>query len=114
MLKRALATTAMAAGLSGCAATAVYDIATAPVKTVRGGVGAAAKTYDLLTTSQSEADEKRGRAIRHGEERLDRLERRYGRHREDCLDGDDHACRDAQDEYDEIMELRPTVPAVRN
>ena len=51
--------------LSGCiigtvAETAV-DVATLPVKAVAKGV-------DLATTSQSEADEKRGRALRKAEE----------------------------------------------
>ena len=48
--------------LSGCtvARTAV-DIATIPVKVVSSGV-------DAATTSQSEADEKRGREIRKAEE----------------------------------------------
>ena len=49
--------------LSGCytvAKTAV-DVATLPVKAVSKGV-------DLATTSQSEADEKRGRAMRKAEE----------------------------------------------
>ena len=51
--------------LSGCivgtvAETAV-DVATLPVKAVAKGV-------DLATTSQSEADQKRGRAMREAEE----------------------------------------------
>ena len=51
--------------LSGCivgtvAETAV-DVATLPVKVVAKGV-------DLATTSQSEADQKRGRAMREAEE----------------------------------------------
>jgi hypothetical protein len=45
------------------------DIVTLPVK-------AASKTVDVLTTSQSEADEKRGRAIREYEECLGKEERR--------------------------------------
>ena len=63
--------------LGGCvvgtmASTAV-DVVTLPVK-------AAGKTVDVLTTSQSEADEKRGRQIREREdcmgEELRRAERR--------------------------------------
>ncbi|MFC7535861.1 hypothetical protein ACFQPG_00595 [Sphingomonas sp. GCM10030256] len=55
--------------LSGCvvgtiASTAV-DIATLPVKAASAGV-------DAVTTSQSEADEKRGRQIRKDEERRGR------------------------------------------
>lgn len=55
--------------VSGCVSTLV-DVATAPVKVVSKGV-------DLATTSQSEADEKRGREIRRREERLAKLEREY-------------------------------------
>ena len=55
--------------LSGCvvgtvASTAV-EIATLPVKAVSSGV-------DAVTTSQSEADEKRGRELRKEEERRGR------------------------------------------
>ena len=50
--------------LSGCVVTAAktaVDIVTLPVKVVAKGV-------DLATTSQSEADENRGRALRKAEE----------------------------------------------
>ena len=47
--------------LGGCLAKTVVDVATAPVKIASKGV-------DLATTSQSEADEKRGREIRKHEE----------------------------------------------
>ena len=58
--------------LSGCivgtvAETAV-DIATIPVKVVSAGV-------DAATTSQSEADEKRGRELRKAEEERGRQQR---------------------------------------
>lgn len=59
--------------LSGCAigtvAGAAIDLATLPVKVVSAGV-------DAATTSQSEADQKRGRQIRQEEERLGRERRR--------------------------------------
>jgi hypothetical protein len=51
----------MALPLSGCIAQTAVDLVTLPVK-------AASKTVDVLTTSQSEADEKRGRALRLREE----------------------------------------------
>lgn len=56
----------LAPALSGCvvgtiASTAV-DVATLPVKAVSAGV-------DAVTTSQSEADQKRGRELREDEER---------------------------------------------
>ncbi|HWH22153.1 MAG TPA: hypothetical protein VNT25_02505 [Allosphingosinicella sp.] len=58
----------------GCIAKTALDVATLPVK-------AASKTVDVLTTSQSEADEKRGRAIRKREECLGEEQRRARRQR---------------------------------
>jgi len=61
--------------LSGCIAKTAVDVVTLPVK-------AASKTVDVLTTSQSEADEKRGRQIRLYEEcvgKEDRRARKEGR-----------------------------------
>ncbi|WP_300973011.1 hypothetical protein [Sphingomonas sp. LHG3406-1] len=55
-------------GACTVARTAV-DVVTLPVKVVSAGV-------DAATTSQSEADEKRGRAIREEEERLGRERRK--------------------------------------
>ena len=93
--------------LSGCLARAAADVVTAPIK-----VGS--KAVDLATTSQSEADEKRGREIRKREERLGKLERRYQRQSEDCEDGDRGACEDARETYDEIQEILPTLPVERD
>lgn len=66
---RSLLALALLPALSGCvvgtvARTAV-DVATLPVKAVSAG-------FDAVTTSQSEADETRGRAIRLEEERRGR------------------------------------------
>jgi hypothetical protein len=67
--------------LGGCIARTAVDIVTLPVKVAAAGV-------DAVTTSQSEADEKRGRQIRKYEEcigkeersaRKDRREPDYGR-----------------------------------
>jgi hypothetical protein len=55
--------------LSGCIARTAVDIVTLPVKAVGAGV-------DAVTTSQSEADEKRGREIRKQEEREGREARK--------------------------------------
>ncbi len=63
---------ALAPMLSGCIAQTAIDIVTLPVS-------AASKTVDVLTTSQSEADEKRGREIRKREECTAREERRAQR-----------------------------------
>lgn len=59
----------LAFSLSGCIAKAAVDVVTLPVK-------AASKTVDVLTTSQSEADEKRGRKIREYEECVGKEDRR--------------------------------------
>jgi hypothetical protein len=55
--------------LGGCIARTAVDIVTLPVKVASAGV-------DAVTTSQSEADEKRGRRIREYEECLGKEERR--------------------------------------
>jgi hypothetical protein len=70
--------------LTGCVSV-VKDVVTAPIKVV-------SKTADVLTTSQAEADEKRGREMRKREERLGKLARKADEAREDCADGDDEAC----------------------
>ena len=59
-----------AALLSGCTTVAktAVDVVTLPVKAVSAGV-------DAATTSQSEADEKRGRELRKQEEERGRLAR---------------------------------------
>ena len=58
--------------LSGCLARTAVDIVTLPVKVASAGV-------DAVTTSQAEADQRRGRQIREEEERLGRLARRCQR-----------------------------------
>lgn len=70
---------------SGCVASVVGDVVTAPIKVV-------SKTADIMTTSQSEADEKRGRELRKQEERLGKLARKRDKAREECADGDHEAC----------------------
>ncbi|MEL6530830.1 MAG: hypothetical protein AAFQ27_12785 [Pseudomonadota bacterium] len=89
--------------LSGCLAKAAADVVTAPVR-----IGS--RAVDLATTSQSEADEARGREIRRREERLGKLEREYQKESEDCRDGDQKACREAVEIRAEIEELLPTIP----
>jgi hypothetical protein len=89
--------------LGGCLAKTVADVATAPVRIASKGV-------DLATTSQSEADEKRGRELRKREARLGELERTYNRQSRACLKGNQGACRQARTTYDEIQALLPTVP----
>ena len=89
--------------LPGCLAKTVVDVATAPVKVVGKGV-------DLATTSQSEADEKRGREIRRREERLAKLERQYQKQLDDCEDGSRRACDEARDTYAEMQQIIPSIP----
>lgn len=85
--------------LSGCIASAVGAVVTAPVKIVSKGV-------DLATTSQSEADENRGRAMRKAEERLGKLQRQRDKALRKCDDGDERACADARNIEDQIDEER--------
>lgn len=86
------------AGLSGCIAKAAVDVVTAPVKV-------AGKAVDMATTSQSEADEKRGRALRERDERIGKLERRRSRLDQDCREGDDAACAESERVGAEIESL---------
>ena len=74
--------------LSGCLARTAVDIVTLPVKVVSAGV-------DAATTSQSEADQRRGREIREQEEREGREARR--REREERRQRE----RDAENQQDE-------------
>lgn len=89
--------------LPGCVGT-IVDAATLPVR-------AAGKAVDLATTSQSEADENRGREIRRREEQLSKLERAYAKQRAKCDEGSEEACAEARATYEEIQALLPTIPA---
>ena len=89
--------------LGGCVVKTVADVATAPVRVASSAV-------DMATTSQSEADENRGREIRRREERLGGLERDYARLAEDCDEGDDEACREAIAVRREMDALIPSIP----
>lgn len=93
-----------ALALQGCLAKTVLDAATLPVR-------AAGKAVDVATTSQSEADEKRGRELRKSEEELGRLERKYTKQREECREGDQQACFEARETYAEIQIAKRSVPA---
>ena len=81
--------------LSGCVvasvAGAAVDVVTLPVK-------AASKGVDLATTSQSEADEKRGRELRKAEEEAGKRDRQWA-----------EQCRRAQ-ASGEPCPPRPTAP----
>lgn len=86
---RFLALAVAALALQGCLAKAAVGIVTLPVRAVSAGV-------DAATTSQSEADEKRGRELRKRDERIGKLEREYAKQIERCQDGDEDACDKAQ------------------
>lgn len=88
--------------LSGCISTAA-KVVTAPVRIAGKGV-------DMMTTSQSEADEKRGRELRQREQRLGKLQRQHDKHMRECNDGDERACLKARDDYAEMQQILPTVP----
>lgn len=88
--------------LSGCIASAVGAVVTAPVKIVSKGV-------DLATTSQSEADENRGRKMRKAEERLGKMQRQRDKALRRCDDGDRSACNDARALQDQIDDERDRV-----
>jgi hypothetical protein len=60
--------------LSGCVVQTAATLVTLPVKVVGAGI-------DAATTSQAEADRKRGREIRKAEERAGREARRAERER---------------------------------
>ena len=85
--------------LAGCVSV-VKDVVTAPIKVV-------SKTADLLTTSQSEADEKRGRNMRKQEETIGKLARKRDKGRSKCEDGKRSAC-------DDVRELDEKIAIERN
>jgi hypothetical protein len=81
---------------SGCLARLATNVVTAPVKVV-------SKTADVLTTSQSEADEKRGRAVRKEEERTGKLSRERDKAQRACAKNpDSDACVRVDELNDEI------------
>ncbi|MXP40176.1 hypothetical protein GRI75_00780 [Altererythrobacter soli] len=90
--------------LGGCLAKTAFDVATAPVRIASKGV-------DLATTSQSEADEARGREIRRREEQLGKLQREYDKQLRDCENGSERACEQARATYARIQQALPSVPA---
>ena len=94
-----LLTPLAALSLSGCIASTAASIITAPVK-----VGA--KAVDMATTSQSEADENRGRAMRKNDEKIRKLQKKYNRMLDACNRGETAACSEANQISGEIEQLR--------
>jgi hypothetical protein len=97
-LRHHLLALALLPSLSGCLAKTIVDVATAPVRI-------AGKAVDLATTSQSEADEKRGRAMRHREEQIGRMDRDYRKQMHACDDGDRDACDAARQTHEAMQDL---------
>ena len=95
--------TLAALALQGCLARAAVNVATLPVRAVSKGV-------DVATTSQSEADEKRGRALRREEEEIGKLRRLYDKQLDACNDGSPRACSEAQTTYAEIQSRIRDLP----
>lgn len=93
--------------LGGCLAKTALDVATAPVKV-------AGKAVDMATTSQSEADEKRGRALRMQEARLGQLEKRYWQLDSACNRGDAESCAERERVSDALYAMRATLPSERD
>lgn len=94
---------AAALALQGCLAKTAISAVTLPVKVASSAV-------DAATTSQSEADQRRGREIRQREERMGQLEREYGKQLKRCQDGDQRACDQARLSYAEMQQLAPSLP----
>lgn len=88
-----------ALALQGCIVRTAADVVTAPVKVVGGAV-------DMATTSQSEADEKRGREMRKREERIGKLDRTYRKETQRCQQGDSGACQRADAAQAEMQSLQ--------
>lgn len=106
LIRPALGILALSA-LSGCVASTLASVVTAPVKIAGSAV-------DMATTSQSEADEKRGREIRKREEELGKLDREYRKQSKKCAEGDADACAKRNATYARMEELRPTIPYEQN
>lgn len=78
-------------------ACTVTDIVAAPVKVV-------SKTVDVLTVSQEESDQKRGKRLREHEERMGKLERERAKQDQKCVKGDAKACRKLDEVEADIAE----------
>ena len=88
-----------AALLSGCVVKTVVSAASAPLRI-------AGKAADLATTSQSEADENRGRAMRHNDENLRKLQKAYRKALVNCNKGRGADCADAERISEQITKIQ--------
>ncbi|MFM5916423.1 MAG: hypothetical protein ACKOOL_02695 [Novosphingobium sp.] len=101
---RTVTALAISLALGGCGVGTVINVATAPVR-------AASKTVDLATTSQSERDEKRGRALRKLEARYGKLDQEFTKQDKQCLGGDTESCVKRDGIAAEMSAIRPRLPA---
>ena len=90
--------------LSGCGVGTVVNVVTAPVRVT-------AKAVDLATTSQSEADQNRGRKLRKLEARYGKLERDYRKEAARCAESREQACAKRDAILAEMNTIRPQLPA---
>ncbi|HCF25149.1 MULTISPECIES: hypothetical protein [unclassified Novosphingobium] len=90
--------------LGGCVARTLVNVATAPVRVASKGI-------DLATTSQAEADQKRGRELRKLEERYGKLERNWRKADRHCSEGNSDACLERDTIAAEMDQIRPMLPA---
>lgn len=95
-----------ALALSGCLAKTATKVVTAPVRLASGAV-------DMATTSQSEADERRGRELRKRQEELRSLERERTKQKDRCDRGTTRACDQVESIERQMDDLRATFQAPR-
>jgi hypothetical protein len=99
---RSSALIALAAiALSGCLAKTATKVVTAPVRLASGAV-------DMATTSQSEADERRGRELRKRQEELRALEKERTKQQDRCDRGNARACDQVASIDRQMADLRAT------
>ena len=90
--------------LAGCGVGTVVNVVTAPVRLT-------GKAVDLATTSQSEADQNRGRKLRKLEARYGKLERDYRKEAARCAESREQACAKRDAILAEMNDIRPQLPA---
>lgn len=89
--------------LSGCGVGTVVNVVTAPVRLT-------GKAIDVATTSQSEADQNRGRKLRKLEARYGKLERDYRTESARCAEGREQSCAGRDAIAAELEAIRPQLP----
>lgn len=95
-----------ACALSGCVAKTAAKVVTAPVRVASGAI-------DMATTSQSEADERRGRELRKRQEELRALEKERGKQQSRCERGNARACDRVASIDRQMADLRATFMPAR-